>query len=289
MSALRRTAWPAVLAACLAASPALAADNRIVTREFRQNEVVRVDGKVGVQATIGFGEGEKIENVAVGDADKWQITPNKRADLLFVKPLEPAARTNMTVVTDKRTYFFDLVASPTGTPVYMLSFTYGSPAAAAPAITSADPPRPSFTDLMREALVDSPAGQGVDPAMLNFSWAPKGPGRLVPLRIYDDGANVYLLWGAKQATPEIRVRNAKGEDAPARLGKRGNTVVVEGVPHAIVLTDGKAIAVLENRNLPPAAESAAPASPPASVPLPGTAVATAVELPAAPVASPKAN
>jgi hypothetical protein len=39
----------------------------------------------------------------------WQITPNRRASLLFVKPLPGAHRTNMTVVTDKRTYLFDLV------------------------------------------------------------------------------------------------------------------------------------------------------------------------------------
>ncbi len=52
------------------------------------------------------------------------MTPNKRASLLFVKPMQPTARTNMTVVTDQRTYLFDLVASPGATPVYVLRFTY---------------------------------------------------------------------------------------------------------------------------------------------------------------------
>ena len=46
------------------------------------------------------------------------------AILLFVKPLTASARTNMTVVTDRHTYFFDLVAASSATPVYALRFTY---------------------------------------------------------------------------------------------------------------------------------------------------------------------
>ena len=266
--------------ALLLAAPAVAGDTRILTRVFRASEVVRIEGKLGVQATITFGEGEKIENVAVGDADRWQITPNKRADLLFVKPLEAAARTNMTVVTDKRTYLFDLVASPTGNPVYMLSFTYGAPTEAAPADraqAAACPAGPSFGDIMREGLVESSsqagAGNGIDPAMLNFAWQAKGSEKLVPLRIYDDGAHTYMLWSTRQGTPEIRVRNPQGEETAATTTKRGNTIVVAGVPAAIVLVDGKVRAVIENRNQP----------------APGGTATTAVAAPAELAASPQGS
>lgn len=117
-----------ILPVCLAlAAPAALAQNdpRLVTKEYSASEVVKIQGKLGVQATIGFEPGELIENVAVGDSQKWQITPNKRADLLFVKPLELAAVTNMTVVTNRRTYLFDLVASAKERPIYMFQFTYG--------------------------------------------------------------------------------------------------------------------------------------------------------------------
>ncbi|MFD2579871.1 TrbG/VirB9 family P-type conjugative transfer protein [Novosphingobium colocasiae] len=109
--------------------------------------MVRIDGKAGVQATIAFGQNEAIENVAVGDSQKWQITPNKRADLLFVKPLDSIARTNMTVVTNKRTYFFDLVASAKAKPLYMLRFTYKDDPKAAPA--TAPPLLPGSPRLIR--------------------------------------------------------------------------------------------------------------------------------------------
>ena len=49
-------------------------------------------------------------NVALGDAQLWQATPNKRSDLLFLKPAVRNGRTNMMVVTDRRRYAFDLMA-----------------------------------------------------------------------------------------------------------------------------------------------------------------------------------
>ena len=48
-------------------------------------------------------------------------------NLLFVKPLEPSEQTNMTVVTNRHTYLFDLVASPRAKPLYVLRFTYPEP------------------------------------------------------------------------------------------------------------------------------------------------------------------
>ena len=107
-------AWlpAALLATALVAAPACAHDARLVERLYNPNEVVRVDGRPNVEATIRFADDEHIENVAIGDSTKWQVTPNKRANLLFVKPMTPRAATNMTVVTDRHTYLFDLVASP---------------------------------------------------------------------------------------------------------------------------------------------------------------------------------
>ena len=112
------------LAASLLAAPAAAQDSRLVERMYDPAEVVRIDGRTKVQATVAFADDERIENVAIGDSEAWQVTPNKRANLLFIKPLSPTARTNMTVVTDRRTYLFDLVASPRAQPLYVLRFAY---------------------------------------------------------------------------------------------------------------------------------------------------------------------
>ena len=55
-----------------------------------RTQIVQILGKAGIQSTIEFAADERIENVAVGDSSAWQITPNRRASLLFVKPLSAA-------------------------------------------------------------------------------------------------------------------------------------------------------------------------------------------------------
>ncbi len=239
----RHIAAPLAAALIAFAVPAQA-DSRLVSHEYSADEVVRIDGKLGVQATIGFAEDEHIENVAVGDSQEWQITPNKRANLLFVKPLAAAARTNMTVVTDRRTYFFDLIAAPRAKPVYMLRFTYKEEEKAPE--KPAQPDRASLTPEERAAMSGDPVAAPADPAMLNFAWTRKGDAQLMPSRIYDDGEATYLLWNEKQAVPAILVRNEKGEEGPVNYAVRGNTIVIDDVPSLIVLRSGKASATLQN-------------------------------------------
>lgn len=243
-----------ILAATLLASTAAQAapaDPRLASRLYRADDVVRIDGRIGVQASIVFADDEHIENVAVGDSETWQITPNKRANLLFVKPLTAGARTNMTVVTDRHTYFFDLVAGASGTPVYALRFTYPEelkPAAPQQAGTA-------LTDAERGAV----GGEApVDPAALNFAWARNGAAKLLPSRIYDDGQATYVIWGARAEIPAILIRNEKGEEGPVNFAVRGDTIVINEVPGLIVLRSGKASATLVNQR-PAAAAAKAPA------------------------------
>jgi type IV secretion system protein VirB9 len=248
----------ALLAATAMAAPASADDPRLVERLYNPDEVVRIDGKAGVQATIRFDEDEHIENVAIGDSLKWQVTPNKRANLLFVKPLAERAATNMTVVTDRHTYLFDLIASPANrNPVYVFAFTYpeepedeqladGDGAETAPAGA------PTAIEL---AAATDPYAV-VDPAELNFAWASKGDHNLLPVRIYDDGNATFMTWPTGTPMPAILVKDQKGNEGPVNYAVRGETIVVEGVPREIVLRSGEDNAVLTNQG--PVRETRAP-------------------------------
>jgi type IV secretion system protein VirB9 len=248
-----RFAAPLIAVAMLAGAPARA-DDRLKEHLFSDNEVVRIEGKTGVQATIAFGKDEAIENVAVGDSATWQITPNKRADLLFVKPIEPNARTNMTVVTNRHTYFFDLVASPRAKPVYMLRFTYKDEDKAPEAM----PEGPQMAALApaEQNLVEGEVPS--DPAALNFAWRRTGNAKILPSRVYDDGSSTYLLWPEKASVPAILIKNAKGEEGPVNYAVRGTTIVINDVPGEIILRSGRDTAGLVNER--PAASAGAETS-----------------------------
>ena len=233
------------LALVVLAVPAHAEDPRLVEKLYDPTKVVRIDGRPNVQATIAFGEDEHIENVAIGDSQSWQVTPNKRANLLFVKPLSPTATTNMTVVTDRHTYLFDLVASPRAKPLYVLRFTYPEePEEKQVQMASADGAAGAPNAVELAAAMDPLAV--VDPAELNFAWAAKGDTKLVPARTYDDGESTFLAWPAGEPVPAILIKDFEGTEGPVNFTVRGDVVVVDGVPREIILRSGKDSATLTN-------------------------------------------
>ena len=236
-----------LLASTIVAAPASAQDPRLQERLYDPTQVVRIEGKVNVQSTIQFGEGEAIENVAIGDSTSWQVTPNRRANLLFVKPLEPRASTNMTVVTNRHTYLFDLVASPgTRAPLYVLTFTY--PVEIDPVeetgLASANPTeQPNAMELA--AANDDYAV--LDPTSLNFDWATSGDTALLPERIYDDGTATFMAWPSGQPMPAILVKDHEGTEGPVNFAVRGDTIVLDIVPSEIILRSGDDAAMLVNQ------------------------------------------
>jgi type IV secretion system protein VirB9 len=252
----------ALLAATATGAPASAEDSRLVERMYNANEVVRIEGKAGVQATIRFDEDEHIENVAIGDSQKWQVTPNKRANLLFVKPLTERAATNMTVVTDRHTYLFDLVASPTTrNPVYVLGFVYPEePEDVQHAESDGEGTAPGAAPTAIELAAATDPYAVVDPATLNFAWESKGAVQLLPQRIYDDGNATFLTWAAGTPMPAILIKDHKGDEGPVNYAVRGETIVVDGVPRELVLRTGESSAVLTNRG--PVRAPRSPAAPP---------------------------
>lgn len=227
-----------VLAASLAlAGPAPAAetprpgatDPRIRTVRYDPDQVVRLTGYLGAQTMLEFGPGERIETVSIGDALGWQITPNRKADLLFLKPLDRTAVTNMTVVTDHRRYVLELaVAGPKASTkdlAYVVRFLVPAPVAVAP----------------------EPAPH-VAPVARNSAYAVKGDLAIQPARIFDDGASTYFGWPAQADLPAVFVVGADGVEGLANAVMRDGYLVVDRLAARFVLRSGKASLVVTNND-----------------------------------------
>ena len=103
-------------------------ESHVQTIYYNPETVISLTGAVGWQMMIEFGEDERIENVAIGDSTAWQVTPNKRARMLFVKPLSRKASTNMTVITSQRRYAFNLnVGARQARTPWIVRFNYPVP------------------------------------------------------------------------------------------------------------------------------------------------------------------
>ncbi len=239
---MTRLLLPAFMAAAALAAPAHAQDSRLVELMYDPAKVVVIEGKTTVQATIAFEDDERIENVAIGDSRNWQVTPNKRANLLFVKPLVDRTTTNMTVVTNRRTYLFDLVARPNAEPLYVLRFDYPEEES-----DTADEPLPiaQRPNSVEMAAANDPYAV-TNPAELNFEWRQRGDAKLLPMRAYDDGEATFLTWANGRPIPAILTANEAGLEGPVNYAVRGDTIVVDGVPKQIILRSGDDMATLDN-------------------------------------------
>ncbi len=237
---------PLLLASSLLSTAASAAsDPRIREIRYDPHAVTMLHGCAGYQSTIAFAPGEQIENVALGDASVWQAVPNKRSDLLFLKPLLHAGHTNMAVVTDRRRYAFDLVAGDgtacrAGHVTYDLQFTY--PPDPAPLLASVGeatapllPPPPSSPDAGMPA-----------PAQRNTAYSFTGTTANVPMRVFDDGHSTWMRWPDNSATPAVYSLGPDRSETLLNYTVKGDYLVVDGVSPAFVLRRGPAVAVLYN-------------------------------------------
>ncbi len=220
-------------------------DSRIVTLDYDEAAVVRLEGCVNFQTMVTFGKGEHIENVGLGDSSQWQVMPNKRADLLFVKPITAKAYSNMTVVSDKHTYNFELRAAPEdacdhGRAIYELRFAYppdpADVAAAAAAAAAAKTKSPVPTDLNALPL----------PEKRNTAYTYSGDVLLVPMRVFDDGASTYMKWAEGTEAPAVYAMGPDGGESIVNYANRGDYLVIEQVAKAFVLRRGKQSVTLYN-------------------------------------------
>jgi type IV secretion system protein VirB9 len=206
-----------------------AVDPRVQTVLFKEDSVVSLRGHYGYQMMIEFGADERIENVSIGDSLAWQVTPNRRADTLFVKPIEFDAATNMSVITSKHRYTFQLSAQePTGpgdpTIIYRVKFIY--------------PPEPVATE-PKDLVPQMPASS-------NQNYSVSGSPRNVPSRIFDDGQRTYLEWPTGAATPAVFALGADGSESLVNFIMRGNVMVVERVGPAFILRNGPDQTIVSN-------------------------------------------
>ncbi|WP_217430326.1 TrbG/VirB9 family P-type conjugative transfer protein, partial [Sphingomonas bacterium] len=82
---------------------------------YNKDNVTAIDATYGTSTMVELQPDEKIETLALGDSLAWKVEPNHKGDIIFVKPIDKNAQSNLNVVTDKRIYSF-LLRSNTRPP-----------------------------------------------------------------------------------------------------------------------------------------------------------------------------
>lgn len=198
-------------------------DPRIRTVVYDPSQVVVIRGHAGFEQMIQFGEGEKVESLSIGDSLAWQVAPNKDGNLLFLKPVEPKAHTNLAVVSNRHSYAFELVAvnlvAEIGDMSYIVRFRYPQDEEAKV--------QAQLAAIAREQKQEVVPDRKVDPSAWNLDYSFQGDTALAPLHVFDDGTFTYFQFREKQDVPAIfLVADGKNESL-LNYHVAGKYVVVE--------------------------------------------------------------
>lgn len=233
----------------------LAVDKRIRTVLYNPHAVFKFVGHYGFQSSIEFDKDEVVETISLGDSVAWQITP--QGHRIFLKPVELDADTNMTVITDQRTYHFELYARNTedmrdDEMIFVVRFVYPK----TKATTSSQSRRiESFLPDFKE-----------NPSRFNFNYTLSGPRNISPIRIFDDSEFTYFEFPATTAQdlPAVFMVGPEQNESLVNFRMRNNFLIVERVAQRFTLRHGSDVVCVYNEKLLPADGSGIAPSYPAS-------------------------
>ena len=169
-----------VLSAGIAAAEAVPRggpnDSRVRIATYQEGQVYRLSVSLTHVTTIEFGEGESIRSIIAGDTEGFEIdgVPGGRA--FAIKPLARGVHTNVTVYTNRRSYYFNVEEASNPT-FYVVPFRYPE-----------DEHRP------RNAIAQ---------AAPNYNYAASERLEFTPLRVWDDGTFTYFQFERNAPVPAI--------------------------------------------------------------------------------------
>ncbi len=222
-------------------------DSRIRTLVYNPNEVYELKFYYNYQSFIEFSEDEEIEMISIGEAFAWRLTPAGKR--LFVRPLEIAAHTNMTIITNKRTYHFDIRSDEFNGKadedlVYTIRFFYpqiGQPLPIPPQLAVPNvAPKKAPIPIKEKFIIKTPSpladvteaipgviSRNPEEATLNFDYSLAGKSdNIVPLKVYDNGKETYFQFANDNLViPTINSVDASGNEQVLSYIIRDNFVV----------------------------------------------------------------
>jgi type IV secretion system protein VirB9 len=98
-------------------------DNRVRLATYQEGQVYRLNVSLTHVTTVEFGEGESIRSIIAGDTEGFEIDGVPGGQAFAIKPVARGVHTNVTVYTNRRSYYFNVqeVRSPT---FYVVQFRY---------------------------------------------------------------------------------------------------------------------------------------------------------------------
>lgn len=155
--------------------------------DFQEGALYQIYTNPGFVSSILLQPGERLNDIAAGDTSRWLVTEAEGGSdgqtraVVLIKPQSTGLRTNVVLITDRRTYVLEVVAEPHGLYSPEVAWSYHEQTASAPS-------SPTLENLDFDYRVHTV--RGARPA-----W--------FPARVFDDGARTYVEFAPDVAAAEL--------------------------------------------------------------------------------------
>ena len=205
----------------------LAHNDKIATFVYKPDYIYKYMGTYEYQSHIKLEQGEKASTIAMGNSSGWEIVHN--GNRIFLRPLNKYAKTNMTLITNKRMYQFLLDAKNVDSmddPAVFFETRFVYP----------DDISSGFKVLNIQTDTETDFS---DPSKYNFNYSYNGPEKIAPVKIFDDGQFTYFEFPERNAEiPAIFYVDSDGYEGLVNYRVQGNYIVVERLSDVFTLRHG---------------------------------------------------
>lgn len=197
-------------------------DPRVRMAIYQEGQVFRLNVSLTHVTTIEFGEGETIRSILAGDTEGFELDGVPGGQAFAIKPLARGVHTNVTVYTNRRSYYFNVqeVSTPT---FYVVQFHY-----------------PNEEQRPQNAV----AAQAP-----NYNYGASDSTEITPARVWDDGTFTYLQFARNAPVPAIfRYANGREHTVNTQATEPG-VIRVSGVNAQWVLRLGDTVVCIQANSL----------------------------------------
>lgn len=188
-------------------------DNRVRVARYVDGQVYRINVSMLKVTAVEFGPDEEIRSIVAGDTEGFNFDAIPGGRAMVIKPMLAGVTTNITVYTNKRSYYFTVTETSKATH-YVVRFQH---------------PNAGNAAVARNAVVKAPPYSSYGAEKLTS---------ITPTEVWDDGTFTYFRFKRNGSLPAIfRVSDGR-ERTSNTTALADGSIRVSGVSQYWVLRAG---------------------------------------------------
>ncbi|OCL19317.1 hypothetical protein A9G07_10070 [Gilliamella sp. wkB72] len=205
-------------------------DKRVQVVKYNRDDVTKISVKEGVSTLIQLDKSEVLTTnnagMGLGDPLAWNVSV--RANNIFIRPIAKQPDTNVTLVTNKRTYILSLkTASSADNASWLVRFSYP------------------------ENEVNEERTTPCSTSFMNWNYYKKGDKELSPLAIWDDGRFTCMRFSSSKDLPIVYRVMEDGKEAITNTHLERDVMVIHEISNNFMLRLGdRVMAIKTNSSIP---------------------------------------